>query len=127
MKCETDRTLFTRRFAPSSILALITPTSVCDLQTLSDLHHLKSRGQRLLELGRLIGVLHAERVQVLGAAHLELGHARRLLDLHRSRILPARRVQEVLNFANFFRLFSHRAKSSLDRQSSLFHHPLARP
>ena len=104
MKCETDRTLFTRRFAPSSILALITPTSVCDLQTLSDLHHLKSRGQRLLELGRLIGVLHAERVQVLGAAHLELGHTRRLLDLHRPGVLAARGVKEVLDFVDLLRL-----------------------
>ena len=42
----------------------------------------RTRGQGLLELVRLDGVLHAKGVEVLGAPDLELGHATRLLDLH---------------------------------------------
>lgn len=45
--------------------------------------HLEARGERLLELVRLVRVRHHEGVQVLAAAHLELGGARGLLDLDR--------------------------------------------
>jgi len=65
---------------------------------------LKARGEGALELGRLVGVRNAKRVQVLGATHLELGHTRRLLDLHRPGILAARGVKEVLDFVDLLRL-----------------------
>jgi len=91
-----------------------------------DIDHLKARRQGLLELVRLVGVRHAERVQVLGAAHLELGHARRLLDLDGSRILAARGVQEVLNFANLLRL--RRRKTHIPSSvTSIHHHHHHRP
>lgn len=41
----------------------------------------RTRGKGLLELFRLVGVRNAQRVEVLAAAHLELGHIARLLDL----------------------------------------------
>jgi hypothetical protein len=41
----------------------------------------RTRRQRLLQLVSLVGVGDAQRVQVLAAANLELGRARRLLDL----------------------------------------------
>ena len=42
----------------------------------------RTRRQRLLQLLRLVGVLHAQRVEVAAAADLELGHARGLLNLN---------------------------------------------
>ena len=64
-----------------------------------------TRRQALLELVGLVGVGDAERVQVAAAAHLELGHARRLLDLDRPRVLAARGDQELLDLVDLLRLF----------------------
>ena len=47
----------------------------------SNLLNREARRQRLLQLVRLVRVHDAQRVQVLAAANLELGRARRLLDL----------------------------------------------
>jgi len=71
----------------------------------------------LLELRRLVAIRHAQRVQVLGAAHLELGHPRGLLDSHALRILSARSEQEILNFHNLLRL--HRRKTHTHTSSSV--------
>lgn len=46
-----------------------------------DVLHLEARGQGLLELVRLVRVRDAQRVQILAAAHLELGLVARLLNL----------------------------------------------
>ena len=46
-----------------------------------DLLHLEARGEGLLELVRLVGVVDAQRVEVLAAAHLELRLSADLLDL----------------------------------------------
>ena len=70
-----------------------------------DLRHLQRGRQTLLELVSLVGVLHAERVQVAGAPHLELGGSvRRLLDFHRASVLAARRQQEFLDLLDSLRL-----------------------
>jgi hypothetical protein len=61
-------------------------------------------GQRLLELLGLVGVSHAQGVQVLAAADLELSLAPSLLDLHRPRILPARGQEELLDLLNLLGL-----------------------
>lgn len=47
----------------------------------SDVLDGEARGQTLLQLVSLLEVLDAQRVQVLGAAHLELHNILRLLDL----------------------------------------------
>ena len=64
----------------------------------------QTRGQGLLELVRLVGVVDAQRVQVLRAAHLELGARPGLLDLHALRILAARREEEILDLVDLLRL-----------------------
>jgi hypothetical protein len=58
----------------------------------------------LLELVGLVGVVDAERVEVPGAAHLELDGALGPLDPHRPRVLAPRRKQEVLDLMNLLRL-----------------------
>ena len=61
----------------------------------------------LLELVGLVGVEDAERVEVPGAAHLELDGVLGPLDPHRPRVLPARRQQEVLDLVDLLRLRSN--------------------
>ncbi len=63
----------------------------------------EARGQGLFQLVRLIGVKHTQRVEVLLAPHLELHHILASLDLHRPRVLPARRQQEVLDLTDLLR------------------------
>ena len=63
----------------------------------------QARRQRLLQLVGLLEVLHAERVEVLAAAHLEFDNVLRLLDLDGLGVLPARRQQEVLDLADLLR------------------------
>lgn len=60
--------------------------------------------ERLLELVGLVGVVDAEGVEVLGAAHLELDGVLGPLDPHRPRVLPPRRQQEVLDLVDLLRL-----------------------
>ena len=60
--------------------------------------------ERLLELVGLVGVVDAEGVEVLGAAHLELDGVLGTLDPHRPRVLPPRRQQEVLDLVDLLRL-----------------------
>ena len=60
--------------------------------------------QRLLELVCLVVVLHAQRVQELGAADLELGHRPRLLDLNRLGVGSARGQKELFDFHDLARL-----------------------
>lgn len=57
----------------------------------------------LLELVGLVGIEDAERVEVPGAANLELDGVLGPLDPHRPRVLPARRQQEVLDLVDLLR------------------------
>lgn len=67
---------------------------------------LLTRRQGLLQLVRLVDVCHAQRVQVLGAADLELGHALlALLDLDGLGVLPACCTYEGVE--TFLSIFSH--------------------
>jgi hypothetical protein len=61
-------------------------------------------GKRLLQLVCLLSIEDAERVQVLGAAHLELDNILAPLDLHWAGILPPRGEEEVLNLMDLLRL-----------------------
>ncbi len=61
-------------------------------------------GERLLELLCLVGIRHAERVEVLGAADLELGDTTSLHDLNRPCVLAARSQEEVLDLMNLLGL-----------------------
>ncbi len=71
---------------------------------------LLTRGQGLLELVSLVGVGHAEGVEVARAADLELGHVAGLLDLHRPGVLAARRKEELLDLLNLLRLRERKGK-----------------
>lgn len=65
---------------------------------------LEAGREALLELVSLLGVLDDQRVQVLRAAHLELERpAVLLLDCHATRVLAARRDQEVLDLEHLLR------------------------
>ena len=83
-----------RRRRPRNIFAS------CSLDLLDG----QTRGQGLLELVRLVGVVDAQRVQVLRAPHLELGARPGLLDLDAARILTARRQEEILDLVDLLRL-----------------------
>jgi hypothetical protein len=64
----------------------------------------RTRRQRLGELVSLLGIRHAERVQVLGAADLELDDLVGLLDLHRAGVLSARLLKEIADVGDLLRL-----------------------
>ena len=63
-----------------------------------------TRGQGLLELVSLVGVSHAQGVEVAAAADLELGDITSLLDLNRPSVLPASGKEELLDFLNLLGL-----------------------
>ena len=65
----------------------------------------QTRGKGLLELLRLVGVVHAQGVEVLGAPHLELGLGPGLLDLHRLRILATGGEEEILDLVDLLGLW----------------------
>ena len=67
--------------------------------------HVEPRGQRLLQLARLLGVGDDERVEVARAADLELGRAvGGLLDADGASVLAAGREEEVLDLVDLLRL-----------------------
>ena len=73
--------------------------------------------KRLLELVGLVRVGNAERVQVLGAADLELGDPVALLDLDALRVLSARRQEELLDVVDLLGLRA-RARGKVSRRGS---------
>ena len=58
----------------------------------------------MLQLLSLLEVIHTERVEILGAADLELDDPLALLDIDRASILPSRCEKEVLDLVNLLRL-----------------------
>jgi hypothetical protein len=65
---------------------------------------LHTRGEGLLQLVSLLGVIHAQRVEVLGATDLELDGVLAPLDPHRAGILPPRSEKEILDLVDLLRL-----------------------
>lgn len=79
---------------------------------------LRTRGQRLLKLVGLVGVSHAEGVEVAAAADLELGHITSLLDLNRPGVLPAGGKEELLDLLNLLGLQEHKIGEKLGQKTS---------
>ena len=79
---------------------------LCRSLALSEVvEHVEPRGQRLLELARLLGVGDDERVEVARAADLELGDPTRgLLDADGAGVLATGREEEVLDLVDLLRL-----------------------
>jgi len=79
---------------------------LCRSLALSEVvEHVEPRGQRLLELARLLGVGDNERVEVARAADLELGDPTRgLLDADGTGVLATGREEEVLDLVDLLRL-----------------------
>jgi hypothetical protein len=61
-------------------------------------------GEGLLQLVGLLGVIHAQRVEVLGATNLELDSILAPLDPHRAGILPPCGEKEVFDLVDLLRL-----------------------
>lgn len=61
-------------------------------------------GERRLQLVGLLGIANHQGVQVLAAAHLELGVVLVLLDRDVLRVLATHRQQEVLDLVQLLRL-----------------------
>jgi hypothetical protein len=62
-----------------------------------DILTLQTRGQTLSQLIRLLSILNAQGVQVLGATNLELGATGTLADLDLFGVLAAGLLEEVAN------------------------------
>ena len=65
----------------------------------------------MLQLVGLVSVGHAERVEILGAADLELGDTVALLDLDALRVLPTSGKEELLDVVDLLRLRAERGDS----------------
>lgn len=70
-----------------------------------------------MSLLAFVGVVDGERVEVMGAAHLELDGTLGPLDPHRPRVLAPRRQQEVLHLVDLLRLPNTQAKQRTGQDS----------